>query len=444
MSYDIFPSKAICDHFIKVERAIRFKLCNFTFICIRYAVLCVVQLIVKIRKNGSLKMIKTQKLLFAIMSLTLCSLSYVQATHDLGLERRYIKPPLLDEKHLGRRILCHRPMRQGAPRMEIEYKENKIIAHNYGHGGSGWTLAPGCAKYVISMLEKSPYAADLTKDTPITIIGAGALGLFTAYDLVNRGYKKITIVAEKFDSLTSHNAGGLLAPVSMNNSPEMQKEIDRIGVEAYKFYKEIAEDNNEAFKKGAVIVPTYFKNREESGLEPYVGKVMQPAKDVIIDFKNGKSHQMVVYDDGIFIDTGIMMEHLTNYLRPKVKFIEKKITNLKEIETRYVINCAGIGSKSLLNDQEMVSVQGHLIMLEHQDPKSMQYMILVYFGEEENKNGQKVKRSFYIFPKKLPKSSENNVGVIGGTFIEGATATTPNEEEFNILLKGAKEFYGIQ
>jgi len=29
-----------------------------------------------------------------------------------------------------------------------------------------------------------------------------------------------------------------------------------------------------------LITPAYFSTRENSGLEPYVGKVMQPAKDV--------------------------------------------------------------------------------------------------------------------------------------------------------------------
>ena len=60
------------------------------------------------------------------------------------------------------------------------------------------------------------------------------------------------------------------------------------------------------------------------------------------------------------------------------------------------------------------------------------------------KSGQKVKRSFYIFPKHLPNTGANDVGVIGGTFIEGAHDDTRNEEEFEILVEGAKKFYGIK
>jgi hypothetical protein len=70
-------------------------------------------------------------------------------------------------------------------------------------------------------------------------------------------------------------------------------------------------------------------------------------------------------------------------------------------------------------------------------------MILVYFSKGKTKSGLEVKRSFYIFPKQLPGSAANDVGVIGGTFIEGGTPDTPNVEEFDILVANAKKFYGI-
>ena len=70
-------------------------------------------------------------------------------------------------------------------------------------------------------------------------------------------------------------------------------------------------------------------------------------------------------------------------------------------------------------------------------------MILVYFDEDTTKSGFKVKRSFYMFPKRLANSSANDIGVIGGTFIEGATPNSPNQEEFDIMLRNARKFYGI-
>lgn len=334
-------------------------------------------------------------------------------------------------------------MRRGTPNMSITNQNGQVIAHNYGHGGSGWTLGPGCAQYVNTLLISS-YSL-LRKDTSIIIIGAGALGLFTAYDLYQRGFRNITVIAEKFEDLTSHNAGGLLAPVSMDNTPETQELIDKIGFDAYEFYQSIAQKKHPHFKEGAVIIPTYFENREESGLEPYVGKVMQPAKDVILDFGNGTTRKMVVYDDGIFIDTSRMMKELRTYLKAhKIKFLLKKITSFSDINGKFIINCSGLGSFELNHDAEMISVQGHLIMLKDQNPKDLKYMILVYFKDGITKFGQKIKRSFYLFPKHLSNGDPKDIGVLGGTFIEGATKETPNEEEFDILIQGAKDFYGIK
>ena len=91
-----------------------------------------------------------------------------------AIEIRKIVPPVFEPVNLGERILCYRPMKHGMPHFGIEQIGSKVIAHNYGHGGSGWTLGPGSAKYVNSLLIKSPLAKELSdKYIPIAIIGAG-------------------------------------------------------------------------------------------------------------------------------------------------------------------------------------------------------------------------------------------------------------------------------
>ena len=70
-------------------------------------------------------------------------------------------------------------------------------------------------------------------------------------------------------------------------------------------------------------------------------------------------------------------------------------------------------------------------------------MILTYFGEGKTESNQKVKRSFYIFPKRLGNAAPQDIGVVGGTFVEGGNPNTPNLNEFELMLNGAKKFYGL-
>ena len=154
-------------------------------------------------------------------AIALCLVYQLALAQDL--ERRELNPPQLSSYHLAEHIICYRPMRQGSPAMSIEDKDGKLIVNNYGHGGSGWTLGPGAAKYVVALLQKQADAQQLTKQTPIAVVGAGALGLFSALELINQGFTNVTIYATSFDNLTSHKAGGLLAPVSMNNNPQAQE-----------------------------------------------------------------------------------------------------------------------------------------------------------------------------------------------------------------------------
>ena len=362
------------------------------------------------------------------------------------IETRKIIPPAFEQVHIGEKILCYRPMKHGMPNLSIEQKGQKVIAHNYGHGGSGWTLGPGSAKYVNTLLINSELGKDLLdQSTPIAIIGAGLVGLFTAYDLVYRGYSNITIYAEKIDPLASHYAGGLLAPVSMDNDHDMQAIIDQIGIDAYRFYDNVARNKNNDFKQGARLVPSYFNSREDSGLEAYVGKVMNPAKDVILDFGNGTTRKMVAYDDGIFMNTALLMAELHEFINTNnIKIVVGKIDSFDDLQEKFIFNCSGLGAVELAKDASLVPVQGHLIMLKNQLPENMNYMILVYFGEGKTIANQKVKRSFYIFPKHLPDSAPQDIGVIGGTFIEGGTPDIPNLNEYDSIIDEANSFFGLK
>lgn len=370
-----------------------------------------------------------------ISLLALFSLSFSQ-------EIRYLTPPNLSNDNILKKIVCHRPVRVDKPRIEIESINAKTkVIHNYGHGSGGWCMAPGSAKYATELL------SEYHKSIDIVIVGAGVIGLYTAYRLIKLGYTNISIIAKDFNNLTSHNAGGLFAYMSSNPDLKIRSFVNNLVIESYKEYAQIARKLHPDFDSGARFMHAYFSSREDSDLESYVNVVMNPAKDVIVDFRNGTRRNLVVYDDCIFMDTIKSMKNLTEFLlKNNVQFAQQEVTDLNTIKASIIFNCLGLAAKQLVpNDADNLSAaQGHLLMLKNQDPLELQYMIELVLNKGKTKSGLDVTRCCYIFPKQFENAAPHEIGVLGGTFIKKADINDQNLEEFDIMLNNAREFFGIK
>ena len=62
----------------------------------------------------------------------------------------------LDPSSILKKVVGLRPYRQGGVRLECEYRNGgRVVIHNYGHGGSGFSLAWGCAERVMELVTQS-------------------------------------------------------------------------------------------------------------------------------------------------------------------------------------------------------------------------------------------------------------------------------------------------
>jgi len=105
--------------------------------------------------------------------------------------------------------VCLRPFRAAGPRMDVETLGDKTIVHNYGHGGSGWSLSWGSATVATASAMK---AAEGSQD--IAVLGAGAIGL-TSATMLQRAGAKVTIYAKERAPFTrSSRATGSWTPDS--------------------------------------------------------------------------------------------------------------------------------------------------------------------------------------------------------------------------------------
>src|SRR5690242_932065 len=103
--------------------------------------------------------------------------------------------------------VCLRPFRAAGPRLDVEKVGDKVVVHNYGHGGSGWSLSWGSGTVAV---EKAMAAGE----RQIAVIGCGAIGLTSAI-VAQRAGAKVTIYArERPPEVRSCRATGSWTPDS--------------------------------------------------------------------------------------------------------------------------------------------------------------------------------------------------------------------------------------
>ena len=69
--------------------------------------------------------------------------------------------------------VCLRPFRAVGPRLDAEQVGDVLVVHNYGHGGSGWSLSWGSGTIAVQKA-----MANSPRD--VAVIGCGALGITAA------------------------------------------------------------------------------------------------------------------------------------------------------------------------------------------------------------------------------------------------------------------------
>ena len=123
----------------------------------------------------------------------------------------FVVPPLaplrMSADRITRITVCLRPFRAAGPRLDVETVGDKRVVHNYGHGGSGWSLSWGSSKIAAGKALEGG-----TKE--VAVIGCGALGLTSAI-LAQEAGAKVTIYAkERTPQTRSFRATGTWSPDS--------------------------------------------------------------------------------------------------------------------------------------------------------------------------------------------------------------------------------------
>ncbi|MFT4074284.1 MAG: FAD-binding oxidoreductase [Asticcacaulis sp.] len=295
-------------------------------------------------------------------------------------------PIRTDPAQVFRTTVCLRPFRASGPRIENEIVGRKQVIHNYGHGGSGWSLSWGSAEVAVGLaMQSSP--------RKIAVIGAGALGL-TAALTAQRAGAEVTIYAkERFPFVRSARATGIWSPdsrvaqtASMTaDFPALWERMARTSaamhesfvgsagspVEWIDYYnlRDPEPATPEAQATAQTSAPASFDpgfaylNDRLSGLMPHSGPVApETTPFAAAEVRRAANLSFNIADYGRqleadFLLAGGRFEH--------IEFHDP--SNLSRLKEKVVINCTGYGARALWKDETVIPVRGQIVWLTPQE-----------------------------------------------------------------------------
>ena len=291
----------------------------------------------------------------------------------------------------------------------------KLVIHNYGHGGGGITLSWGSSALAV---REAPAIADRRA----AVLGAGIMGLTTARLLQDRGWTVTIYTSALPPHTTSNIAGGQWSPTSVFDEGR--------GTAAFQTqFREAARLAHHAFQNlvgggyGVRWIENYFLNsRHVPPRESYYLRELPELFPSLAEL--GPSEHP--------FSSPFVYRFVTMLIEPSV-FLRRTLSDVREAGGRVVIrefrdrsevlsleepvifNCTGLGAGRLFGDTELTPIRGQLVFVPPDD--RLDYLTI---GGGEG--------TLYMFPR-------SDGILLGGTFERGASHLTPDQATTDRIVR---------
>ena len=351
--------------------------------------------------------------------------------------------PIFGQGILKEQLVCIRPGHKSSQtQIYIEEKDGKIISHNYGHSGVGWSILFGSVENAIQNLENIKTKKEINHDEEITVIGLGCVGLVTALSLHSRGYKNIKIIGERFLNTPSFGAGGLiefsLSTIYQQDKIDFMNQLFKF---TYLTYRSIAEGSHPFIKTGVKEVDYYTDfYQENAGLHylSMIGLIPQPQRVILQLGDKEETKRELIHFKTYHVSTYLIMNSLLDECkRLSIPIRYTRLTSFSEADSRIIFNCSGLGSRELNNDPGIYPICGHGIILS--DDSISKYDYIIRLSNVPELKDQPADGSIYFMPK--------TSGFIGGTYLknyDGMDDKYNKELLRNLLIRAKVIFEGIK
>ena len=341
---------------------------------------------------------------------------------------RHFAPVKVAPERVIREVVGLRPYRDEGFVVSAERAGDKVIIHNYGHGGAGITLSWGTAALATDLARDAiatQAATTLSRrntQSPhlrFAVLGSGVNGLSTAR-MLQRRYGNdgaaVTIYAKDLPPNTTSNiAGGFWSPTSAFDegsiSPQFRQQ-----------FRQACHLSNRAFQLLAgteygvrwieifeLIVNEANLTRELPG-----GNDLYPAPEIHRDPDHYFGYKFVRQYSSMLIEPQTYLNALLrDFYIAGGRVVVKEFRDRREVlrmPERIIFNCTGLGARALFDDKKLGPVRGQLEILLPQPDIDYVYL-----------------SAGYMFPR-------HDGIVLGGTFDHDDWSLEPRADQRDWIL----------
>lgn len=274
-----------------------------------------------------------------------------------------LPPVRVSRDRVIRTVAGLRPYRPGGFVVRPERLGDVLVVHNYGHGGGGISLSWGSSSLAVDL------AVEALGDTPArkaAVLGAGVIGLTTARLLQDRDFHVTVYARDLPPNTTSNIAGGQWSPFTVYD-------VDTASPTFLRDYEEAARRAHRRFQ--TMVGPRYgVRWIDNYALRPGPrGPREGPIADLFVNeaelgpgehpFPSPYAARFTT----LFIEPNTFLPALLDDFLVRGGHVRRMEVQergqLGALPERIVVNCTGMGSRSLFGDEELVPIKGQLVVL---------------------------------------------------------------------------------
>ena len=274
--------------------------------------------------------------------------------------------------------VCTRPFRAQGPRIEAELRHGRTIVHNYGHGGSGWSLSWGSAYAALPLVLAGGHKR-------VAVVGCGAIGLTMARVAQRAGLRVRIYSSERPPEVRSSAATGWWSPDSRictaeHATPAWTRQWERMARRSHKVFQSLLGLPGDPVEwcDGFALSDVPF-GQPAPGPAPDEGEPDYPPLEssLLRDLRphsqplqphehpfpvpHARRFTQIVFNLGAY--SRLLMD---DFLREGGELVQRDFEDLRQLAAlpeRVVVNATGYGARAVCRDESVVPVRGQTARL---------------------------------------------------------------------------------